>query len=126
MLSSLATAAVFVPNHMGMRRLDKTRPLSYLEQQVTTSRNVTNPRVFEFFFGGLNAQIEHHLFPRVPHDRYRAMRPVVRAFCERHGIAYHEQGFLSALGEVGGHLGRMTEAFKSQRRGEANEVAVGS
>ena len=80
-LSSLMTASVFIPNHMGMRRLDQGEELSYLEQQVTTSRNIANPPLLDFYFGGLNSQIEHHLFPRVPHHRYRAMRPIVRAFC---------------------------------------------
>ncbi len=111
-LSSLATASVFIPNHIGMRRLVPGQQLSYLEQQVTTSRNITNPRLFDFYFGGLNSQIEHHLFPRVAHYRLRDMRPAVRAFCERHDLGYAEASFLAALGRVGGHLGEMTEEFK--------------
>ena len=115
-LSSLMTASVFIPNHMGMRRLDHGRKLSYLERQVTTSRNISNPRLLDFYFGGLNSQIEHHLFPRVPHHRYRAMRPIVRAFCRERGLAYEEASFERALAAVGHHLGAMTAAHAASRR----------
>jgi fatty acid desaturase len=107
-LSSMMTASVFIPNHIGMPRLEPGARLSHLEQQVVTSRNVLNPRAFDFYYGGLNSQIEHHLFPRVSHHRYRAMRPIVRAFCARHGIAYREEGLFAALAAVSRHLGNIT------------------
>jgi fatty acid desaturase len=113
-LSSLMTASVFIPNHIGMRRLGDDEDVSYLEQQVTTSRNITNPPVLDFYYGGLNSQIEHHLFPRVAHNRYRAMRPVVRAFCQERGIPYHEATLYRALASVGGHLGDMTAAYRAE------------
>jgi fatty acid desaturase len=114
-LSSLMTASVFIPNHIGMRRLGPDDELSYLEQQVTTSRNILNPPFLDFYYGGLNSQIEHHLFPRVSHDRYRAMRPIVRAFCQKRGIPYSEAGFYRALATVGNHLGYMTRAYYASR-----------
>jgi fatty acid desaturase len=114
-LSSLMTASVFIPNHIGMRRLEQDEPVSYLEQQVTTSRNISNPRLLDFYYGGLNSQIEHHLFPRVAHHRYRQMRPVVRAFCEARGIAYHEDSLYRALASVGGHLSEMTAAYRASK-----------
>jgi len=114
-LSSLMTASVFIPNHIGMRRLEKGEKLSYFEQQITTSRNITNPPMLDFYYGGLNSQIEHHLFPRVSFDRYRAMRPVVRSFCEARGIAYNEVSLYRALASVGNHLGAMTAAYAATR-----------
>ena len=117
-ISSLMTASVFIPNHIGMRRVetvDENDKLSYLEQQVTTSRNISNPPRLDFYYGGLNSQIEHHLFPRVSHDRYRAMRPIVRAFCEKRGIAYNETTLYGALASVGNHLGDMTAAYVASR-----------
>jgi fatty acid desaturase len=110
-ISSLMTASVFIPNHIGMRRLASGEKLSYLEQQVTTSRDISNPPLLDFYYGGLNAQIEHHLFPRVAHNRYRAMRPVVRAFCLARGIPYQEVSLYRALAAVGNHLGAMTAAY---------------
>ena len=114
-LSSLMTASVFIPNHIGMRRLADGEKLSYLEQQITTSRNITNPPLLDFYYGGLNSQIEHHLFPRVAHHRYRAMRPIVRAFCKKHGFAYNEASLYRALASVGNHLGDMTAAYQASR-----------
>jgi fatty acid desaturase len=123
-LSSLMTASVFIPNHIGMRRLDEGHGLSYLEQQITTSRNIANAPALDFYYGGLNSQIEHHLFPRVSHDRYRAMRPVVRAFCKARGITYQEASFYRALASVGNHLGDMTAAFVASRKVERERAAV--
>ena len=122
-VSSLMTASVFIPNHIGMRRLTQADKPSYLEQQVTTSRNISNPAVLDFYYGGLNSQIEHHLFPRVSHDRYRAMRPVVRAFCQARGIAYQEASLYGALAAVGRHLGAMTAAYRTRRRPRPADAA---
>ena len=125
-LSSLMTASVFIPNHIGMRRFDQGHALSYLEQQITSSRNITNPPALDFYYGGLNSQIEHHLFPRVPHNRYRAMRPIVRAFCQERGIAYCEATLYRALASVGNHLGAMTAAYVTEARaGSGSTQAVG-
>jgi fatty acid desaturase len=115
-ISSLMTASVFIPNHWGMRRLGRDHGIGYLEQQVTTSRNISNPRLLDFYYGGLNSQIEHHLFPRVAHNRYREMRTIVRAFCVEHGIAYEEVTLYRALASVGNHLGDMTAAYAASRR----------
>ena len=117
-VSSLMTASVFIPNHIGMRRLDQGHDVSYLEQQVTTSRNISNPPLLDFYYGGLNSQIEHHLFPRVAHNRYREMRATVRAFCEKRGIAYSEVSLFRALASVGNHLGDMTAAYQRAHREE--------
>jgi fatty acid desaturase len=119
------TAAVFIPNHIGMRRLERGETIGYFEQQVTTSRNITNLPGFDFFFGGLNSQIEHHLFPRVAHHRYRAMRPIVRAFCRKRGLAYEEASFGRALATVGRHLGAMTAAYAASRSARAAVLPVG-
>jgi len=114
-LSSLMTASVFIPNHIGMRRLEQGEKLSYLEQQITTSRNVSNHRWLDFYYGGLNSQIEHHLFPRVSHHRYRAMRPAVRALCRTNGMNYQESTLYGALAAVSDHLGKMTAAHAAKR-----------
>ncbi len=121
-IGSVLSAAVFVPNHIGMRIVGEGEQLSFLFQQVETSRNVQNPPALDFLFGGLNYQIEHHLFPRVQHDRLRGMGPTVRAFCQKHGISYHQEGMFSALGAVHRHLGAMTEAWR-ERSGEAEAEA---
>ena len=124
-ISSLMTASVFIPNHMGMPRLNPGHEVSYLEQQITTSRNIANPPLLDFYYGGLNSQIEHHLFPRVPHNRYRQMRGVVRDFCAERGIAYNEVSLYRALASVGQHLGKITAAARRAATAEPAAAAVG-
>lgn len=59
----------------------------FLYRQVVTSSNVGGPFLC-FLNGGLNYQIEHHLFPRVQHSHYPTIAPIVKAFCEKKGIPY--------------------------------------
>ena len=54
--------------------------------------------------GGLNYQIEHHLFPSMPRANLRRARPLVRAFCAEHGIPYHETGLVESYRQASAHL----------------------
>ncbi|EGD72928.1 hypothetical protein PTSG_04659 [Salpingoeca rosetta] len=65
----------------------KALPNTLLGRQVLTSSNVGGALLAELN-GGLNYQIEHHLFPRIHHNHYAAISPIVRRFCEKKGIAY--------------------------------------
>jgi len=81
-------------------------------QLRTTADFATGSRVATWFTGGLNHQIEHHLFPNVAHTHYSSLRPVVRLIAERHGVQCHDLGCISHA--VGQHfsllrsLGRAT------------------
>jgi linoleoyl-CoA desaturase len=68
--------------------------------QIRTSANfATHSRLTTWFTGGLNHQIEHHLFPNVAHTHYSGLRPIVRAAAERQGVQCHDLGsFSSAVG----------------------------
>jgi linoleoyl-CoA desaturase len=65
-------------------------------QMRTTADFATQSRLTTWFTGGLNHQVEHHLFPNVAHSHYSALRPVVRAVAERHGIRCHDLGSVSS------------------------------
>ena len=70
------------------------------KRQVEQSANWSGPW-YCWFWGGINYQVEHHLFPRVPHDAYPLLAPFVRAVCERHGVSYvHHPSLASALAVV--------------------------
>ena len=58
----------------------------------TTADFATGSRLATWFTGGLNHQIEHHLFPNVAHSHYSRLRPVVRAVAERQGLPCHDLG----------------------------------
>ena len=64
--------------------------VDFLRRQVLTSRNVTGTRLTTLAMGGLNYQIEHHLFPSMPRPNLRRAQPLVRQFCAEHAITYTE------------------------------------
>lgn len=102
--TGLYLGLVFAPNHKGMALADAATPLDPLRAQVLTARNVRGGPLVDWWYGGLNYQIEHHLFPALPRNRLRAARPIVRAFCAERGIAYHETSILGSYREILGHL----------------------
>jgi fatty acid desaturase len=82
--------AVFAPNHKGMPIVPREAKIDFLRRQVLMSRNVRGGRIIDVAMGGLNYQIEHHLFPSMPRPNLRAARRIVRPFCAAHRIAYTE------------------------------------
>ena len=98
--------ASFITNHVGMPTLAGTDELGFLRRQVLTSRNLSGPTFTGFLFGGLDTQIEHHLFPSMPRANLRRARRVVRPFCAERRITYAEQSPWRAYREVLGHLRR--------------------
>lgn len=61
-----------------------------IHQMRTTSNFANNAGFFSWFIGGLNYQIEHHLFPHICHVHYRHLSPIVKATAEEYGIPYHQ------------------------------------
>jgi fatty acid desaturase len=88
--------SVFAPNHKGMPVLTGENRPDFLRRQVLTSRNVRGGRFTDILLGGLNHQIEHHLFPSMPSPNLRKARPIVRRHCEELGVAYLETGLLAS------------------------------
>ncbi len=97
-------AAIFWVNHIGMPLIRKVEEFSFLEHQVLSSRNIINPPQWNWLFGGLNFQIEHHLFPQVPSARLAAVQAIVREHFDRRQIAYHGVSLRSAIGSIAEHL----------------------
>ena len=94
----------FAPNHKGMPSLDEAQAADPFLRQVLTSRNIRGGLLVDAALGGLNYQIEHHLFPSMPRPNLRKARPVVRRFCERNGVPYVELSPLASYREVLRHL----------------------
>jgi fatty acid desaturase len=101
-LFGLYLGLTFAPNHKGMPHPDGTE--DYLRKQVLTSRNVRGGRLVDAALGGLNYQIEHHLFPAMPTPNLREAQPIVRAYCAEIGVAYEETGLLNSYGQALRHL----------------------
>ena len=106
---------IFAPNHKGMPTHTGQPESDFLRRQVLTSRNVRGGRVTDVLLGGLNHQIEHHLFPSMPAPNLRRARPIVRGYCAELGIAYHETGLIASYREALQHLHRVGAPIRASR-----------
>jgi len=107
-VSGVYLNVIFGTNHTGMPILGARAQMDFVQQQVTTSRNVRIPAALAFLFGGLNLQIEHHLFPTMPRNQLRRARPLIKAFCLGHGLTYQESGFAASYLEIFRHMWRIS------------------
>lgn len=103
-LTGLYLGSIFAPNHKGMPVLEKESHMDFLHRQVVTSRNVYSNPVADFWYGGLNYQIEHHLFPSMARNKLKEAQGIIKPFCEAHDIPYHETSFVQSYKEILGHL----------------------
>ncbi len=94
----------FAPNHKGMPVIAAGEKLDFLHRQVLVSRNIRGGWFTDFALGGLNYQIEHHLFPSMPRANLRHAQAHVRAFCAERGIPYHQTSAFGSYGQVLRHL----------------------
>ncbi|HWS34622.1 MAG TPA: acyl-CoA desaturase [Actinoplanes sp.] len=99
----------FAPNHKGMPH--PTGDEDFLRKQVLTSRNVRGGWFVDVALGGLNYQIEHHLFPAMPTTNLRKVQPIVQRYCAEIGVPYEQTGLIESyrqalryLHEVGAPL----------------------
>ena len=97
----------FITNHVGMPTVTGSEDLGFLRRQVSTSRNLSGPVFTGFLFGGLDSQIEHHLFPSMPRANLRRARKLVRSFCDERRIPYAEQSPWDAYRDVVLYLRRV-------------------
>jgi fatty acid desaturase len=94
----------FLTNHVGMPTVEPDDELGFLRRQILTSRNLSGPSFVGFLFGGLDSQIEHHLFPTMARANLRRARVVVRRYCDERTIPYAEQSPWRAYRDVVRHL----------------------
>jgi fatty acid desaturase len=92
----------FAPNHKGMPHPDGTE--DYLRKQVLTSRNVRGGWLVDTALGGLNYQIEHHLFPAMPTPNLPKAQPIVQAYCAEIGVPYEMTSLTDSYAQALRHL----------------------
>ncbi|MFC4960392.1 fatty acid desaturase family protein [Streptomyces mauvecolor] len=107
-LFGLHLGMTFAPNHKGMEMPDPNDPgdsgWGHLRRQVLTSRNVRGGFLTDWFLGGLNYQIEHHLFPNMPRPHLRLAQPMVRAHCAALGVPYAETSLTDSYRQALEHM----------------------
>jgi len=90
----------FAPNHKGMPLVPKDLRIDFLRRQVMMSRNIRGSRLLDAAMGGLNYQIEHHLFPSMPRPHLRKAAPIVAEYCRTHAVPYLQTGLLESYATV--------------------------
>ena len=104
-ICGLMLALIFQPAHVvedsSFYAVDDEKGIEHnwaIHQLYTTANFAHKSRLFSWFIGGLNYQIEHHLFPHICHIHYKKLSPIVKAVAEKYGYPYRQQRtFLGAL-----------------------------
>ncbi len=96
----LYMGSTFAPNHVGMPLVSPKLKLDFLRRQVLMSRNISGGPVMSIVMGGLNYQIEHHLFPSMARPHLRKVRSLVTAHCAAEGVPYTQVSLWSAYRTV--------------------------
>jgi fatty acid desaturase len=103
-LFGLYLGASFAPNHKGMPILGAADRSDFLRRRVLTSRNVRGGWLTDLALGGLNYQIEHHLFPSMPRPNLRRSQALIREFCQQRGVPYCEASLAGGYAQALRHL----------------------
>jgi fatty acid desaturase len=115
MLFGLILGSAFAPNHKGMLMVGENEQMDFLRRQVLTARNVQGHPITDMWYGGLNYQIEHHLFPNMPRNNLKEAQIVVKAFCEDHAIPYYETNVAQSVKEILQHLHQESAPLRGGR-----------
>jgi fatty acid desaturase len=92
----------FITNHLGCEVFEKEdgEQLSWMELQMRTSRSLRGGAFIHWFYGGLNTQIEHHLFPKAPRFNLLKVQKMTRDFAKKHNIKYFETSPIEAYVQI--------------------------
>jgi fatty acid desaturase len=101
---SLYLGIRFAPNHKGMPIIESATAAGFARRQVVTARNIRGGRFTTCMLGGLNRQIEHHLFPSMPRPNLRRVQGLVREFCAATDLGYREENFVESFRQIIHHL----------------------
>lgn len=110
-LCGLFLAVVFGLGHNGMSVYPADQRPDFWKLQVTTTRNVTSNWFVDWFCGGLQYQVDHHLFPMLPRHNLAQVHVLVESFCKEQGLSYHEADMYTGTVEVLSHLSKVSAEF---------------
>ncbi|WP_125776641.1 fatty acid desaturase family protein [Antribacter gilvus] len=97
----------FSPNHIGMPTVPHDADIDFLRRQIYMSRNVRGGALVHFLMGGLEYQVEHHLFPMAPRPNLPELQKVVRAYCAQNDIPYTETSLVGAFRTIIAYLNQV-------------------
>jgi fatty acid desaturase len=99
--------AAFAPNHKGMPLIEKDSNLDFFSRQVLTSRNIKGSWLKDNLMGGLNYQVEHHLFPSMARPYLRKAHAIVAEYCRQNDVTLVEMNLLSSYKVIMQHLNKV-------------------
>jgi len=99
--------ATFAPNHKGMPIIPRDARMDFFSKQVRTSRNISGGWWASALMGGLNYQVEHHLFPSMPRPHLARARLIVREYCRANDVPYTETTLMHSYAIVVDYLNRV-------------------
>jgi fatty acid desaturase len=120
---SLYLGVSFAPNHKGMPIIESATAAGFARRQVVTARNISGGPFTTFMLGGLNRQIEHHLFPSMPRPNLRRVQGLVRDFCVAADLGYREESFVESFRQIVHHLSDAGAAARVDFSEQAGFVA---
>jgi fatty acid desaturase len=107
MAFGLFMGGAFAPNHKGMPLVPREAKLDFFTRQVLTSRNIRPGWWADNLMGGLNYQVEHHLFPSMPRPHLRAAHQMVVAFCAEREVPLTEMSLAGSYRAIIEHLNKV-------------------
>ena len=99
--------AAFAPNHKGMPLVARDAKLDFFERQVVTSRNIRGSWLKDNLMGGLNYQVEHHLFPSMARPNLKRAHDIVMAYCADKNITLVEMNLISSYKAIIAYLNKV-------------------
>ena len=99
--------AAFAPNHKGMPLVEKDSSLDFFSRQVLTSRNIKGSWLKDNLMGGLNYQVEHHLFPSMARPYLRKTHQIVSEYCRQNDVTLVEMNLLASYKTIMQHLNKV-------------------
>ncbi len=96
----------FITNHLGCEVFEEEegKKLSWMELQMRGSRSLSGGVLVHWFYGGLNTQIEHHLFPKAPRFNLLKVQEITKKFAKKHDIFYFETTPIEAYVQINNGL----------------------
>ena len=133
MITGISISAVFQTAHimpdMEFPKMDDEGKIEQnwsVHQLETTANYAPNSTIFSWLIGGLNYQVEHHLFPNICHVHYKKLSKIVKATAEEFNVPYYSHGtFLSALSQHKKTLQQLGQPDAVEANAELSAFPVG-
>jgi fatty acid desaturase len=99
--------AAFAPNHKGMPMIERDAKIDFFQRQVLTSRNIRSTWLTDNLMGGLNFQVEHHLFPSMARPHLKRAHQLVLEYCKEKEVPFVEMGIIESYGVIIRYLNKV-------------------